>query len=42
MNITGRFKSIDNLHYYDIVITTPTEGSDIVIGNDENSDVFFD
>ena len=42
MNITGRFKSIDNEHYYDIVITTPTEGNDIVIGNDENSNVFFD
>ena len=42
MNITGRFKSIDDNHYYDIVITTPEEGRDIVIGSDANSDVFFD
>lgn len=41
MTISGQFKTYDNLHTIAVTITSPANGTNIVIGNNENSHVWF-
>ena len=41
MTISGYFKTIDNEHTITVTITSPANGSNIVIGNDETAEVWF-
>ena len=41
MTISGQFKTYDNLHTIAVTITSPANGTNIVIGNNENAHVWF-